>query len=103
MNNDGRSAVARWLDGKWQVFPWPMGLASAGVVEEIEPGTVLLGIGDGRADVGAGLAKLDWASRTVSKITGPKHKIREIITTPDRRVFVASWWSLYEKRRGQAR
>jgi hypothetical protein len=33
-----------------------------------------------------------------TKIKGPEHKIREIVTTPGRRVFAASWWSLYEKR-----
>ena len=100
---EGRSAVARWLDGKWQVFPWPRDLASAVVVEEIEPGTVLVGIGDEPSETGAGLVKLDWRSRTLTRIKGPEHKIRELIVTPGGRVFAASWWSLYEKRSERAR
>ena len=100
---DGRSAVARWLDGKWQVFPWPRDLATAVVVEEIEPGTVLVGIGDEPSEMGAGLVKPDWRSRTLTRITGPEHKIRELIVTPGGRVFASSWWSLYEKRSERAR
>jgi hypothetical protein len=95
-NEEDRSAVARWLDAKWQVFPWPAAKVTA--VEEIEPGTVLVGIGDEPSEVDAGLVKLDWATKTLTKIKGPEHKIREIVTTPGRRVFAASWWSLYEKR-----
>jgi hypothetical protein len=98
---EGQSAVARWLDGKWQVLPWPKEFATAAVVEETEPGTVLVGIGDEPSEVRAGLVKLDWASKALSKIEGPEHKIRAIITTPIHRVFAASWWSLYAKRSGR--
>jgi hypothetical protein len=57
-----------------------------------------VGIGDEPSEVDAGLVKLDWATKTLTKIKGPEHKIREIVMTPGRRVFAASWWSLYEKR-----
>ncbi len=101
-SKENRSAVARWREGRWQVFPWPKNLATAGVIQEIDPGKVLVGIGDGPSETGDGLVELNWASRTFTKIKGPEHKIREIIVTPGHRVFAASWWSLYQKRSEQA-
>jgi hypothetical protein len=102
-NKDKRSAVARWSEGKWQVFPGPKNVASASPVAEIAPGKVLVGIGDEPSEIGPGLVELDWASRTVKNNEGPEHKIREIIMTPGGRVFAASWWSLYQKRYDRAR
>jgi hypothetical protein len=100
-SKEGQSAVARWLGGRWQVLPWPKEFAPAGAVEEIEPGAVLVGIGEEPSESRGGLVKLDWASRALTKIEGPDHKIREITATPDGRVFAASWWTLYEKRSGR--
>ena len=62
-SKEGQSAVARSLDGRWQVLPWPKEFATAGAVEEIEPGTVLVGIGEEPSEFRGGLVKLDWASR----------------------------------------
>ena len=98
---DTSRARMRYGCGAMQVLPWPKKFATAGAIEEIEPGTVLVGIGDEPSELPGGLVKLDWASRALTKIEGPERKIREITATPDGRVFAASWWSLYEKKSGR--
>lgn len=65
-------------------------------VGEIEPGVVFIGGDDAKWGRHHGLKKVTWASKKVELLVGPENVMREIIKLEDGRVFVASWWDLYE-------
>jgi hypothetical protein len=95
-NVEKRTAVARWADDRWRVFPMPQKQASATTVVEVAPERILVGIGDEPSEVGAGLVELQPATSSLKRIQGPEGKIRKIVVTPGGKVFAASWWSLYQ-------
>ena len=65
-------------------------------VAEIKPGAVFVGFEyDQRQN--DGLIEVNWKSRKINRVSGPRPTIRRIVRTPDGRVFAASWFSLYEK------
>ena len=67
----------------------------ANCIAEVSPGTVYVGVDYDCHD--RALVKVDWASQNVKTVPGPKYDIRQIKLMADGRIFVASWFGLYEK------
>jgi hypothetical protein len=95
-NKDRKRAIARWEHDKWEVFPWPEKIASPATIRELSAGKLWIGIGDEPSEVEAGIAEMPWDTKTIRRLDGPEHKVREIVVTPSGQIFAASWWSLYQ-------
>jgi hypothetical protein len=87
--------LARFDGSSWATMPLPDNRV-ANCVAEIKLGAVFIGLADDHRQ-SDGLIEVDWKSRKLNKVSGPRPTIRRIVQTPEGRVFAASWFGLYEK------
>jgi hypothetical protein len=89
---DNEWALARFDRNSWTTMT-VRGKLGPTCVAEVRPGVIFVGHSyQGHAMVG-----VEWSSRQMKSVPGPKHNIFKILRLPDCRIFTASWFGLYEK------
>jgi hypothetical protein len=93
---DGSPGRLAHFDGtRWTALSLGEYLIPLSVVET-GPGVVLVGVGGVNRQ--HGLRRVNWATKQIEPVPGPRYPVREIIKRSDGRVLAASWFSLSESK-----